>query len=67
MDIRLKSDLAYLVVNLFGTTLNDLVSKDLLEYENGSYHLSPEGLSMVTMYLVNLFESNFTVSQNLIC
>lgn len=31
------------VVNLFGTTLNDLVSKDLLEYENYSYHLTAEG------------------------
>ena len=31
------------VVNLFGTTLNDLVSKDLLEYENDSYHLTAEG------------------------
>ena len=31
------------VVNLFGTTLNDLVSKDLLEYENDSYHLTSEG------------------------
>ena len=28
---------------LFGTTLNDLVSKDLLEYENDSYHLTSEG------------------------
>ena len=31
------------VVNLFSTTLNDLVSKDLLEYENDSYHLTSEG------------------------
>lgn len=31
------------VVNLFGTTLNDLVNKDLLEYENDSYHLTSEG------------------------
>ena len=31
------------VVNLFGTTLKDLVSKDLLEYENDSYHLTSEG------------------------
>lgn len=31
------------VINLFGTTLNDLVSKDLLEYENDSYHLTSEG------------------------
>ena len=31
------------VVNLFGTTLNDLVSKDLLEYENDGYHLTSEG------------------------
>ena len=31
------------VLNLFGTTLNDLVSKDLLEYENDSYHLTSEG------------------------
>ena len=31
------------VGNLFGTTLNDLVSKDLLEYENDSYHLTSEG------------------------
>ena len=31
------------VVNLFGTTLNDLVSKGLLEYENDSYHLTSEG------------------------
>ena len=31
------------MVNLFSTTLNDLVSKDLLEYENDSYHLTSEG------------------------
>ena len=31
------------VLNLFGTTLNDLVSKGLLEYENDSYHLTSEG------------------------
>ena len=31
------------VVNLFGTTLNDLVSQGLLEYENESYHLTSEG------------------------
>ena len=31
------------VFNLFGTTLNDLVSKDLLEYENDIYHLTSEG------------------------
>ncbi|EEP65337.1 putative oxygen-independent coproporphyrinogen III oxidase [Veillonella dispar ATCC 17748] len=31
------------VVNLFSTTLNDLVNKDLLEYENDSYHLTSEG------------------------
>ena len=31
------------VHNLFGTTLEDLVSKDLLEYQSGSYHLSSEG------------------------
>lgn len=28
---------------LFGTTLEDLVSKDLLEYQSGSYHLTAEG------------------------
>lgn len=31
------------VVNLFGTTLNDLIIKGLLEYENDSYHLTSEG------------------------
>ena len=31
------------VHNLFGTTLEDLVSKDLLEYQSGSYHLTAEG------------------------
>ena len=31
------------VLNLFGTTLKDLVSKGLLEYENDSYHLTSEG------------------------
>lgn len=31
------------VHNLFGTTLEDLVSKDLLEYQSGSYHLTVEG------------------------
>ena len=31
------------VHTLFGTILEDLVTKGLLEYENGSYHLSSEG------------------------
>ena len=31
------------VHNLFGTTLEDLVSKGLLEYQNASYHLTAEG------------------------
>ena len=31
------------VYDLFGTTLEDLVSKGLLEYQNGSYHLTAEG------------------------
>ena len=31
------------VHNLFGTVLEDLVIKGLLEYQNGSYHLSSEG------------------------
>ena len=31
------------VHNLFGHILEDLVSKGLLEYENGSYHLTSEG------------------------
>ena len=31
------------VHNLFGNILEDLVTKGLLEYENGSYHLTPEG------------------------
>ena len=31
------------VYDLFGTTLEDLVSKDLLEYQSGSYHLTAEG------------------------
>ena len=48
------------VHNLFGNILEELVTKGLLEYQNGSYHLSSEGLSMVTMYLVNLFVSNFS-------
>ena len=29
--------------DLFATTLEDLVSKDLLEYQSGSYHLTAEG------------------------
>ena len=31
------------VNNLFGNILEDLVTKGLLEYQNGSYHLSSEG------------------------
>ena len=31
------------VYDLFGTTLEDLVSKGLLKYQNGSYHLTAEG------------------------
>ena len=31
------------VQNLFGNILEDLVTKGLLEYQNGSYHLSSEG------------------------
>ena len=31
------------VYDLFGTTLEDLVSKGLLEYQNGSYHLTAKG------------------------
>ena len=31
------------VHNLFGNILEDLVTKGLLEYQNGSYHLSSEG------------------------
>lgn len=31
------------VHNLFGTVLEDLVTKGLLEYQNGSYHLTSEG------------------------
>ena len=31
------------VYDLFGTTLEDLVSKGLLEYQNASYHLTAEG------------------------
>ena len=31
------------VLNLFGTTLNDLIIKGLLEYQNDSYHLTSEG------------------------
>lgn len=31
------------VHNLFGSILEDLVTKGLLEYQNGSYHLSSEG------------------------
>ena len=31
------------VHNLFGNILEDLVSKGLLEYQNGSYHLTSEG------------------------
>ena len=31
------------VYDLCGTTLEDLVSKGLLEYQNGSYHLTAEG------------------------
>jgi len=29
--------------SLFGSTLDDLVTKGLLEYEDGSYYLTPEG------------------------
>lgn len=38
-----KKRFAISVLNLFGTTLKDLVSKGLLEYENDSYHLTSEG------------------------
>ena len=31
------------VHNLFGNILEDLVTKGLLEYQNGSYHLTAEG------------------------
>ena len=31
------------VHDLFGTTIKDLDSKGLLKYQNGSYHLTPEG------------------------
>ena len=31
------------VHNLFGNILEDLVTKGLLKYQNGSYHLTPEG------------------------
>ena len=31
------------VHDLFGTTIKDLDSKGLLTYQNGTYHLTPEG------------------------
>ncbi|MFR6482801.1 MAG: hypothetical protein ACLUPK_06390 [Veillonella sp.] len=49
------------VHNLFGNILEELVTKGLLEYQNGKLSFTVlKGLSMVTMYLVNLFESNFS-------
>ena len=35
--------MAYLFIILFGNILEELVTKGLLEYQNGSYHLSSEG------------------------
>ena len=40
---KFKERFGVSVHNLFGTVLEDLVNKDLLEYQNGSYHLTSEG------------------------
>ena len=40
---KFKERFGVSVHNLFGTVLEDLVNKGLLEYQNGSYHLSSEG------------------------
>ena len=40
---KFKERFGVYVHNLFGTVLEDLVNKDLLEYQNGSYHLTSEG------------------------
>ena len=40
---KFKERFGVSVHNLFGTILEDLVNKGLLEYQNGSYHLTSEG------------------------
>ena len=40
---KFKERFVVSVHNLFGTVLEDLVNKGLLEYQNGSYHLTSEG------------------------
>ena len=40
---KFKERFGISVHNLFGTVLEDLVNKGLLEYQNGSYHLTSEG------------------------
>ena len=40
---KFKERFGVSVHNLFGTVLEDLVNKGLLEYQNGSYHLTSEG------------------------
>ena len=40
---KFKERFGVSVHNLFGNILEDLVTKGLLEHQNGSYHLSSEG------------------------
>ena len=42
-DQKFEDRFGVSVHNLFGNILEDLVTKGLLEYQNGSYHLSSEG------------------------
>ena len=42
-ELKFENRFGISLHNLFGTTIKDLVSKGLLEYQNGSYHLSSEG------------------------
>ena len=42
-ELKFENRFGISLHDLFGTTIKDLVSKGLLEYQNGSYHLSSEG------------------------
>ena len=42
-ELKFENRFGISVHDLFGTTIKDLVSKGLLEYQNGSYHLTSEG------------------------
>ncbi|WP_295286612.1 radical SAM family heme chaperone HemW [Veillonella sp.] len=42
-ELQFENRFGISVHDLFGTTIKDLVTKGLLEYQNGSYHLTFEG------------------------